>query len=73
MENFRFLTCTFENSCLGCSFEKFETYVVLSSKVEDFCQDMKANGNSGQIHVNYAELCLNGSIGRGNYITTINI
>jgi hypothetical protein len=64
MENFRFITC---------SFEKVETYVVLSSKVEDFCQDMKANGYSGQIHINYAELCLNGSIGRGNYITTINI
>ena len=69
MENFRFITL---NSIISTT-SSFETYIVLADKVDDFCKDMRANGEKGCIHINYAILCLNGSIGRGEYIRTINI
>lgn len=69
MQKFRFITLTSTTSTTT----SIKTYIVLADKVDDFCEDMRANGEKGSIHINYVTLCLNGSIGRGEYIRTINI
>lgn len=65
MKDFRFITISNERTK--------KTYVVLADKVNDFCEDMRAEGVKGSIHINYATQCLNGVIGRGNYIKTIEL
>jgi hypothetical protein len=49
------------------------THVVLKEKLNEFINDKYAMYGIGVAHINHAVICLNGSIGRGDYINSINI
>lgn len=49
------------------------THIVLKEKLNEFINDKYAMYGTGIAHVNHAVICLNGSIGRGDYIKSINI
>lgn len=54
-------------------FEVRSTHVVFKDKLDEFINDKYAMFGVGVAHINKAVACLNGSIGRGDYIKTINI
>lgn len=49
------------------------THVVLKEKLDDFVNDKYAMFGVGVAHINKAVMCFNGSIGKGDYIKSINI
>jgi hypothetical protein len=49
------------------------THVVLKEKLDNFINDKYAMFGVGIAHINKAVMCLNGSIGRGDYMSSINI
>ena len=53
--------------------EVYSTHVVLKEKLEDFINDKYAMFGIGVAHINKAVMCFNGSIGKGDYIKSINI
>lgn len=64
----KFVFVTFEKD-----FEVRSTHVVLKEKLDDFLNDKYALFGVGVAHINKAVQCFNGSIGRGDYIKSINI
>jgi hypothetical protein len=54
-------------------FEVHSTHVVLKEKLDDFVNDKYAMFGVGVAHINKAIICFNGSIGKGDYIKSINI
>ena len=54
-------------------FEVCSTHVVLKEKLDDFVNDKYAMFGIGVAHINKAVMCFNGSIGKGDYIKSINI
>lgn len=63
-----FVFVTFEKD-----FEVHSTHVVLKEKLDDFVNDKYAMFGVGVAHINKAVICLNGSIGKGDYIKSVNI
>lgn len=63
-----FVFVTFEKE-----FEVYSTHVVLKEKLDDFVNDKYTMFGVGVAHINKAVICLNGSIGKGDYIKSINI
>lgn len=63
-----FVYVTFEKD-----FEVRSTHVVLKEKLDDFVNDKYAMFGVGVAHINKAVMCFNGSIGKGDYIKSINI
>jgi len=63
-----FVYITFEKD-----FEVHSTHVVLKEKLDDFVNDKYAMFGVGVAHINKAVICFNGSIGKGDYIKSINI
>ena len=63
-----FVVVTFEND-----FEIVSTHVVLKEKLDEFTNDKYAMFGIGVAHINEAVICLNGSIGKGKYITNFKI
>jgi hypothetical protein len=65
------------NDLVFVTFEKDNevnsTHVVLNEKLNEFINDKYAMYGVGVAHINHAVICLNGSIGRGDYIKSINI
>lgn len=65
------------NDLVFVTFEKDNevnsTHVVLKEKLNEFINDKYAMYGIGVAHINQAVICLNGSIGRGDYIKSINI
>ena len=53
--------------------EVYSTHVVLKEKLDDFVNDKYAMFGVGVAHINKAVMCFNGSIGKGDYIKSINI
>lgn len=53
--------------------EVYSTHVVLKEKLDDFINDKYAMFGVGIAHINKAVMCFNGSIGKGDYIKSINI
>jgi hypothetical protein len=53
--------------------EVYSTHVVLKEKLDDFVNDKYAMFGIGVAHINKAVMCFNGSIGKGDYIKSINI
>lgn len=53
--------------------EVHSTHVVLKEKLDDFVNDKYAMFGVGVAHINKAVMCFNGSIGKGDYIKSINI
>lgn len=53
--------------------EVYSTHVVLKEKLDDFINDKYAMFGIGVAHINKAVMCFNGSIGKGDYIKSINI
>ena len=49
------------------------THVVLKEKLDDFVNDKYTMFGVGVAHINKAVMCFNGSIGKGDYIKSINI
>ena len=49
------------------------THVILKEKLDDFVNDKYAMFGVGVAHINKAVMCFNGSIGKGDYIKSINI
>ena len=49
------------------------THIVLKEKLDNFINDKYAMFGVGVAHINKAVMCLNGSIGKGDYIESINI
>ncbi len=49
------------------------THVVFKEKLDDFVNDKYAMFGVGVAHINKAVMCFNGSIGKGDYIKSINI
>jgi hypothetical protein len=49
------------------------THIVLKEKLDNFINDKYAMFGVGVAHINKAVMCLNGSIGRGDYMSSINI
>lgn len=68
MEINDFVFVTFEKDL-----EVRSTHVVLKEKLDVFVNDKYAMFGVGVAHINKAVICLNGSIGRGDYIKSINI
>lgn len=66
IEDFVFIT--FEKN-----FEVPSTHVVLKEKLDDFVNDKYAMFGIGIAHIFKAVMCFNGSIGKGDYIKSINI
>ena len=66
IEDFVFIT--FEKE-----FEVYSTHVVLTEKLDEFLNDKYVMYGSGVAHINKAVICLNGSIGKGDYIKSVNI
>ena len=54
-------------------FEVRSTHVVFKDKLDEFINDKYAMYGVGVAYINKAVICLNGSIGRGDYIKSINI
>lgn len=54
-------------------YEVPSTYVVLKEKLDDFINDKYAMFGIGNAHIFKAVMCFNGSIGKGDYIKSINI
>lgn len=69
MEINDFIFVTFTNDCD----EVRSTHVVLKEKLDDFVNDKYAMFGVGIAHINKAVMCFNGSIGKGDYIKSINI
>lgn len=69
MEINDFVFVTFTNDCD----EVRSTHVVLKEKLDDFVNDKYAMFGVGIAHINKAVMCFNGSIGKGDYIKSINI
>lgn len=69
MEINDFVFVTFTNN----SDEVRSTHVVLKEKLDDFVNDKYAMFGVGVAHINKAVMCFNGSIGKGDYIKSINI
>lgn len=69
MEINDFVFVTFTNN----SDEVRSTHVVLKEKLDDFVNDKYAIFGIGVAHINKAVMCFNGSIGKGDYIKSINI
>ena len=69
MEINDFVFVTFTNDCD----EVRSTHVVLKEKLDDFVNDKYAMFGVGVAHINKAVMCFNGSIGKGDYIKSINI
>ena len=63
-----FVFVTFEKD-----FEVRSTHVVLKEKLDNFVNDKYAMFGVGIAHINKAIMYLNGSIGKGDYIKSINI
>lgn len=63
-----FVFVTFEKD-----FEVRSTHVVLKEKLDVFVNDKYAMFGVGIAHINHAVIYLNGSIGKGDYIKSINI
>ena len=63
-----FVFVTFEKDC-----EVRSTHVVFKDKLDEFINDKYAMYGVGVAYINKAVICLNGSIGRGDYIKSINI
>lgn len=63
-----FVFVTFEKDC-----EVRSTHVVLKEKLDNFVNDKYAMFGVGIAHINKAVMYLNGSIGKGDYIKSINI
>ena len=63
-----FVFVTFEKD-----FEVRSTHVVFKDKLDEFINDKYAMFGVGVAHINKAVACFNGSIGRGDYIKSINI
>lgn len=65
------------NDLVFVTFEKDNevnsTHVVLKEKLNEFINDKYAMYGIGVAHINNAVICFNGSIGRGDYIKSINI
>lgn len=53
--------------------EVYSTHVVLKEKLDDFVNDKYTMFGVGVAHINKAVMCFNGSIGKGDYIKSINI
>lgn len=53
--------------------EVYSTHVILKEKLDDFVNDKYAMFGIGVAHINKAVMCFNGSIGKGDYIKSINI
>ena len=66
MEDFVYIT--FEKDFEVCS-----THVVLKEKLDKFLNDKYAMYGAGVAHINKAVIYLNGSIGKGDYIKSVNI
>lgn len=64
-----FVCVTFENT--DC--EIVSTHVVLKEKLDVFLNDKYAMYGVGFAHINEAVMYLNGSIGKGKYITNYKI
>lgn len=69
MEINDFVFVTFTKDCD----EVRSTHVVLKEKLDDFVNDKYAMFGVGIAHINKAVMCFNGSIGKGDYIKSINI
>lgn len=54
-------------------FEVCSTHVVFKDKLDNFVNDKYAMFGVGVAHINKAVMYLNGSIGKGDYIKSINI
>ena len=54
-------------------FEVCSTHVVLKEKLDNFVNDKYAMFGVGVAQINKAVMYLNGSIGKGDYIKSINI
>ena len=67
IEDFVFVTFTKDFD------EVRSTHVVLKEKLDDFVNDKYAMFGVGVAHINKAVMCFNGSIGKGDYIKSINI
>ena len=63
-----FVFVTFEKD-----FEVRSTHVVFKDKLDEFINDKYAMFGVGVAHINKAVMCFNGSIGKGDYIKSINI
>lgn len=66
VDNYYFIT--FEKDM-----EVRSTHVVLKEKLDDFLNDKYEMFGVGIAHINKAVQCFNGSIGRGDYIKSVNI
>lgn len=53
--------------------EIVSTHVVEENKLDYFINDKYALFGAGVAHINKAVICLNGSVGKGNYIKSVNI
>lgn len=65
------------NDLVFVTFEKdleiYSTHVVFKDKLDKFINDKYAMFGVGVAHINKAVACLNGSIGRGDYIKSVKI
>lgn len=69
MESFVFITAILKNEN-----EDTLTFVVLEEKIDTFVNDWKCDGKpSAILYVNQAVLCLNGSVGKGDYLFTLSV